>query len=105
MPQGPIPINKTPIQGSKSALNVTGGAAVLVSAVPGRIATIVVTSLMTGSITVNDANTAAGAAAGNLLYTSVATLKAGSIVKLNMPMANGIVVTPGSAGTVAVYFN
>lgn len=95
--------NEFVASGSSSSLNITGGAAALVKGSAGRLVRLVVTSAITGSVTVNDAATTGTAAASNLVY-SAATPAVGTVVYLDWPCANGIVVTPGSAGSVAVSY-
>lgn len=90
--------------GTQSALNVTGGAAVLVKDRAGTVGTITVTSAITGAVTVHDLRAATGMAAGNLVWQSAATPAVGSIFVLNFPCRLGIVVTPGSAGAVSVSY-
>lgn len=87
--------------GEDRVLNIT--AATVVKARPGIVGTVVVNAAVTGNLTVNDVATTGGVAAGNLVY-SAATPAAGTVVKLDFPCRFGIVVTPGSAGTVAVSF-
>lgn len=104
MPQGPIGDLAIPLQGVKSALNVT--AATLVKPLAGRVMTLVsIVAGSSGSIVVNDVATVAGAATANVAYTSAVTPAVGTVIVLNWPMTNGIVVTPTTGGTVAVYYN
>jgi hypothetical protein len=90
--------------GSSTRLNVTGGAAVLIKDRSGVVGTITVTSAITGAVTVHDLAAASGMAAANLVYQSAATPAVGSIIVLNFPCRQGIVVTPGSAGAVSVSY-
>ena len=87
--------------GTDSALNVT--AAAVVKARPGFVGTLIVNAAVTGDLTVHDITTTGAVAAANLVF-SVTTPAKGAIYKLDFPCRRGIVVTPGSAGTVAVSF-
>jgi hypothetical protein len=60
---------------------------------PGRLAKLVVTGAVTGSITIYDNPSAAS---GTILYT--ATTPAVGIVPLDIPARSGIYLVPGSAG-------
>lgn len=95
--------NEFVASGKNSSLNITGGAAVLVKGSAGRLVRLVVTSAITGSVTINDAATTGAAASSNLVY-SAATPAVGTVVYLDWPCANGIVVTPGTAGSVSVSY-
>lgn len=66
---------------------------VAVKARPGRLAKLVVTSAVTGSITIYDNPSAAS---GTILYT--ATTPAVGITVLDLPARSGIYLVPGSAG-------
>lgn len=91
--------------GSLSALNLTAGAH-LVKASAGRIAKLVVNTVgSAGTLSVNDSATAAGAAASNLVWAGVDTTAAGTVIVLDWPCANGIVVTVPTGGVVAVSFS
>ncbi|HYW89570.1 MAG TPA: hypothetical protein VFB50_17490 [Chloroflexota bacterium] len=66
---------------------------VAVKARGGRLAKLVVTSAVTGSITIYDNPSAAS---GNVLFT--ATTPAVGITVLDIPARSGIYLVPGSAG-------
>jgi hypothetical protein len=68
-------------------------AGVVIKARPGRIAKLVVTSAVTGSITIYDNPSAAS---GTVLFT--ATTPAVGIVPIDIPAKTGIYLVPGSAG-------
>lgn len=87
--------------GKTGQYNIT--AATAVKATAGRLVRIVVTATITGNLTANDAATTGTAAASNLIF-SAATPAAGTVYVLDWPCANGIVVTPGTAGSVAVSY-
>ena len=93
--------NEYVASGKTGQYNITAATAIKGSA--GRLVRIVVTSTITGNLTANDAATTGAAAAANLIF-SAATPAAGTVYVLDWPCANGIVVTPGSAGSVAVSY-
>jgi hypothetical protein len=101
MPQAPFSIVTSPTQGTKSVLNIS--AATLIEAGPGRIMQVVNNGAAVG-FSAYDSATVAGAGAANLIYTSSATLAIGSVVTLDIPYTNGLVVTPISTGVVAVSY-
>ena len=78
-------------QGQTYAAWTTAGIAVKARA--GRIAKLVVTSAVTGSITIYDNPSAAS---GTVLFT--ATTPALGITVLDIPAKTGIYLVPGSAG-------
>ena len=78
-------------QGANYAAFTTTGVAVKPRA--GRVAKLVVTSAVTGSITIYDNPSAAS---GTVLFT--ATTPALGITVLDIPAKSGIYLTPGSAG-------
>jgi hypothetical protein len=88
--------------GTNNRLNIT--AATVVKDNSGVIGTLSVVAAITGSVTVHDTKTTGTVAASNLIY-SAATPAVGTVVKLDFPCRQGIVVTPGSAGTVVVSFS
>jgi hypothetical protein len=94
--------------GNSNMLNITGPQ--VVKAAPGRIAKFVVLGVVGtgGSITINDATTVAGATTANQIYTNTGTLAVGSVINLDFPCLNGIVISAvPTGGTVqlAVSFN
>lgn len=88
--------------GTSSALNVT--AATAVKDRSGTVGTIIVNATVTGAVTVHDQPTTGSPGASTLVYTSAANPAAGTVIVLNFPCRRGIMVTPGSAGTVAVSY-
>jgi hypothetical protein len=90
--------------GYLNVANIT--AATVVKASPGVVATVcVVVAGTAGNDQINDTTTTGGAAASNLVWSAaytVATL--GSCVNLEMPMNSGIVVTPATGATLAVFY-
>lgn len=94
--------NEFVASGKTGQYNINGSAT-LVKGSPGRLVRIVVTGTITGNLTANDAATTGAAAASNLIF-SAATPAAGTVYVLDWPCANGIVVTPGTAGSVAVSY-
>jgi hypothetical protein len=90
--------------GISSALNLAAGARV-VKASPGRICTLVITTVGTaGTLAVNDAATTGAAATSNLIYSAANTLAAGTVVNLSFPCLVGIVVTVPTGGNISVSF-
>lgn len=69
---------------------------VAVKARAGRLAKLVITAAITGSITIYDNPSAAS---GTILYVSAATPAVGSIIVLDIPAKTGIYLVPGSAGS------
>lgn len=121
MPQGPIAAATAVNPAGKFVMNVVdaagnefvasgkagqyniNGSATLVKGSSGRLVRIVVTGTITGNLTANDAATTGAAASGNLIF-SATTPAAGTVYVLDWPCANGIVITPGTAGSVAVSY-
>ena len=90
--------------GQQSALNLAAGAN-LVKATAGRIFSLNVNTAGTaGTLAVYDSATTAGAAAANLVWEGSATTAQGTVIVLNFPCANGIVVTAPTGGVVAVSY-
>lgn len=106
MPQTPLNAQTGVINtngGQKSKLNIT--AVTVIKAAPGRLCKITVIAAITGNLSVNDCATAGAVAASNMVATiPTAVCPAGTVISLDWPCAAGIVVTPGSAGTVSVSF-
>lgn len=88
--------------GTQNKPNVTAPAVVKPSA--GVLSKIIVTAATTTAITVNDVATVAGAAAGNVIYTSPAVLAVGTVISLDFPCKAGIVVGTMATGTVAISY-
>jgi len=74
---------------------------VAVKAKPGRIAKIVVTVAVTGSLTIYDNPSAAS---GQILYVSAATPGVG-IIPIDIPARSGIFLVPGSAGAGIIVYS
>lgn len=90
--------------GTQSALDLAAGAN-LVRAGQGRVFQINVNTAGTaGTFAVYDSATTAGAAASNLIWEGSATTAQGSVVVLNFPYQNGLVVTAPTGGVVAVSY-
>ena len=90
--------------GTLSALNLTAGAH-LVKAGAGRVMRINVNTVGTaGTFSVNDAATTGAAAAANLIWEGSNTTAAGTIIDLQFPYTNGLVVTVPTGGVVAVSY-
>lgn len=100
MPQGVVPVQPYRPGGLYSALNVTAAAVVKASA--GLIYRITInTAGSAGTLTINDAATTGAAAAGNVVYNAAfGALTGGSVVTLEFPMLNGIVVSAIPTGAV-----
>ena len=106
---GLVPTINTQPGGTKAALNVT--AAGVIKAAPGTIMRIHTTTVGTGgALTINDTTTVGGAAAGNQVASFAfgnANVAAGAVVTLEVPCANGIVIsavpTGGWVGTVTYF--
>jgi len=90
--------NEYVASGKTGVNNIVGGAAAVVKGSAGRLVRISVTATITGNLTVNDAATTGTAAAANLVYSAV-TPAAGTVIYLDWPCANGIVVSAGSSNT------
>ncbi len=90
--------------GISSALNLTAGAN-LVKASAGRICRLVINVAGTaGRLSVYDAATTGAVAASNLVWTAVDTTSLGSVIELQWPCQNGIVVTVPTTGVVSVSY-
>lgn len=90
--------NEYVASGKSSVLNIQANTATVVKASAGRCVRISVTATVTGPLTVNDAATTGTAAASNLIFSSAAPT-AGTVIYLDWPCANGIVVQVGTSGT------
>jgi hypothetical protein len=97
MPQGALPISIETFQGGSTKLNLPASTVSLVKASAGRIMQININTVLSAALTVYDSSTTAGTAASNIVYVSAATAAAGTILVLDFPVVNGIVV--GLAGT------
>ncbi len=91
--------------GSSSALNKTTTGVIKTG--PGRLSKIIVLAGGTGtSLVLNDAATVGAAAAANALYNSAVAAAAGTIIVLDIPFTNGLVISAvpgGSPQFVLVY--
>lgn len=88
--------------GTQNKCNITAPA--VVKAAAGVCSKMVVTVATTTAITLNDSATVAGAAASNAFYTSPAVLAVGTVIPLDFPCKNGIVVGTMASGTVAISY-
>jgi hypothetical protein len=90
--------------GQSSALDVT--AATVVKALPGRLVRItVLTAATAGTFGAYDTTTTGSAATANAIVQYTAAWPAvGTVITLEWPCANGIVVNPGTSGVVAVSY-
>lgn len=90
--------------GNASVLNVT--ASTVIKATPGTVFRVVVkTAATAGTFGVYDAATTGAAAASNAIVLETASWPAvGTVFELVWPCAAGIVVNPGTGGTVAVSY-
>lgn len=107
MPQGPLagapdsfgnPVAMYQTRGGAlTKLNVT--AAAIVKAGKGRVARLVITGAGTGgSWTLNDIATTGAAAAANAVWTLAGTAAAGTVIDLDWPCTNGIVISSVPTG-------
>jgi len=102
MPQYPI----VPLAGgNQSKLNLS--AQTVVKSTPGTIVRVTVLAVATGGkFGVYDASTVGGIANGARIVEYSASWPAvGTVINLEFPCANGIVVDPGTAGVVSVSFS
>lgn len=91
--------NYLSINGSTMYLNITSST--LIKTGPGRIATVVVVT--TGSAgSIYDSATTAGVSSANKIY-AISTTEGAYVV--NLPFANGLVVSPGASMVVAVSYS
>ncbi len=89
--------------GNSSAINVT--AAAVIKATPGRLCKIIVLGVVGtgGSLTVNDTTTTAGATTANQVYTTAGTVAVGTVISLDFPCINGIVISAVPTGGTAQF--
>ena len=76
----------------------------VIKATPGRLVKIIVNVASSTAIKAYDVATTGGAAAANTIYTGPTTSVAGTVISLDWPCSTGIVVDPGTGGTVSVAF-
>jgi len=102
MPQNPIVPRPG---GSLSSLNVTTKS--VIKPVGGTVFRVVILQAATaGNVAVFDAATTAGATSGTAIYEVSANWPAaGTVLTLEFPCRNGIVVDPGTGGAVSVSFS
>ena len=95
-----ISTNATALVGAKNAPGIT--AQTIVSANPGRLynISVIVAGGATGSVW--DANTTASATSARLIATIPTAV---GVYTINLPVAYGIVVTPGTSQTIAVGYS
>jgi len=104
MPQGPISVadaNLIP-QGAKNALNLT--AATLVKGAPGTLLAVSVIVAGSAAGKVNDVATVGGVAAGNQILAVPNAVGPMNGLSRGLSFSNGLVVTPGTGQTVAVFY-
>lgn len=94
----------TTVGGQNSALDVT--VATVVKAAQGRLVRITVLAVATaGTFGAYDTTTTGGAATANAIVQYTASWPAvGTVITLEWPCANGIVVNPGTNGAVSVSY-
>jgi hypothetical protein len=68
----------------------------------GRLAKIVVTATLTGSVTIYDNPSAAS---GNIIYVSAANPTVGTVLPIDVPARSGMWCVPGSAGGFNVVYS
>lgn len=108
MPQSPLAGGIDSVSNGVSAMHQTRGGALtklnmtvanLIKAGKGRVARlIVVVAGSGGTITLNDSATLGGAAAGNAFFSAAGGLVAGTVIDLDWPCANGIVLSAIGTG-------
>jgi hypothetical protein len=105
MPQGAIALSVEPYQGGTTKLNCPAAAATLVKATAGRVMQINVNAAnsVTG-ISIYDSATTAGTSAANCVFTSAAAVAQGTIIQVDFPVTNGIVIVTGTGGVCAVSY-
>jgi hypothetical protein len=94
--------NEFVASGKTGQYNITAITAVKASA--GRVVKVVVNVASSSAVKVYDVATTGAAAAANLIYAGPATSVVGTVIALDWPCATGIVVDPGTGGTVAVSY-
>ena len=98
MPQYPYAV---PPGGTQTSLNVTANT--VVKAAPGKLFRLTFNAASTSAPAVYDASTLSGNVAANLIWQGAATTAAQTVVTLEYPCLNGILVVPGGA-TIAVSY-
>lgn len=93
--------------GSGSLQHYNIAAATVIKATPGRLVRIAVSVAPTAAALVASdcATTGAVAAANQIVSVAFGSLTAGQVITLDWPCATGIVVNPGTGGTVSVSFD
>lgn len=99
MPQYPYAI---PPGGTQTTLNVSANT--LVKDAPGKVFRLVFNTASTTAPAVYDSATIGGIGATNLIWQGAAATTAQTVVTLEFPCLNGIVVVPGTGGNVAVSY-
>jgi hypothetical protein len=91
--------------GSVPRYNIT--AATVVKATPGRLVRIAVSVAPTAAALVASdcATTGAVAASNQIVSVAFGSLTAGQVITLDWPCTAGIVINPGTGGTVSVSFD
>lgn len=88
--------------GANSALNIT--AATVLKAAPGALYVISVIAAGSTAGAAYDATSTTGNSAADQVFVIPANAAAGSFYVLNWHCQNGIVIAPGTGGTLAVLF-
>jgi predicted aconitase with swiveling domain len=108
MSQGPLGVSITNVEGSNSKLNLTAGAT-LVKPQPGRILSLVIntpgSTTTTPSVVMYDSATTAGTATANIVYASPDNVAAGTVIPVNFPVQNGLVVVPETGCVCSLSYN
>jgi len=91
-----------PPGGTQTTLNVT--ASIVVKAAPGKVFRLVFNTASTTAPAVYDATTVGGIGAASLIWQGAAATAAQTVITLEFPCLNGIVVVPGTGGNVAVSY-
>jgi hypothetical protein len=103
---------QNPYNAQNSVLTTTGGqlqtyditTTTLIKGSAGRLFRIVVNAASTTALLAYDSATTGGAGASNLIYEGPTDSVAGTVVCLEWPCANGIVINPGTGGNVSVSY-
>lgn len=104
MPQGPIAVANINIaaQGAKNSPNIT--VATVVKAARGTLLGVQVIVAGSAPGTVNDTTTTAAVAAANQVAVIPNAVGPVPLAASGIPCLNGIVVTPGTGQTIAVFY-
>jgi hypothetical protein len=96
-------LNTNVTGGNFSTLNIQG--ATVVKGAPGRLAKLCISNAgSAGNLVINDSATLAGANSGNIILTmpyNAALDASGSVINLDWPCLNGIVISAMPTGSIA----